>query len=79
MINKLTTKEMIEALALSKNEIVATKCRKILNNETTIEQELQYCGSFMKEVLVGNYDEAIKRADMSNLQALNNFNKGEKK
>jgi hypothetical protein len=72
----MTTQQMIEALALSKNEVVASKCRKILDNETTIEQELKYCGSFMQEVLNGNYNEAIKRADMPNLQALNNYKKG---
>lgn len=51
----LNTQEMILALSKSKNELVARKCQRILNNETTIEAELKWSGSFMSYVLQSDY------------------------
>ena len=61
---------MIEALAKSNNEIVADKCKRILNGELSIEDALEYSGSFMTYVLKGMYKEAIQVADTHNKIAL---------
>jgi hypothetical protein len=66
----MTTQQMIEALSKSKNEIVARKCQRILNEETTIEAELKWSGSFLFCVLSGDYVLAIKYADKENRKAL---------
>ena len=62
--------QMIEALAKSNNEIVADKCKRILNGELSIEDALEYSGSFMTYVLKGMYKEAIQVADAENKIAL---------
>jgi hypothetical protein len=61
---------MIEALAKSNNEIVAKKCKRILNGELSIEEVLFSSGSFMTYVLKGMYKEAIQVADAENKIAL---------
>ena len=68
----LNTQEMILALSKSKNELVARKCQRILNNETTIEAELKWSGSFMSYVLQGDYKGAMLHADYQNHQVLLN-------
>ena len=69
----LTTKEMIQALSKSKNELVAQKCQRILNVETTILTELIYSGSFMTYVLTGDFKNAMRSADYQNREALENL------
>ena len=66
----MTREQMIEALAKSNNEIVADKCKRILNGELSIEDALEYSGSFMTYVLKGMYKEAIQVADAENKIAL---------
>lgn len=61
---------MIEALAKSNNEIVANKCKRILNGQLSIEDALESSGSFMTYVLKGMYKEAIQVADAENKIAL---------
>ena len=68
----LTTQEMIQALSKSKNEIVARKCQRILNQETTILTERIYSGSFMTYVLTGDFKNAMRSADYQNREALEN-------
>lgn len=72
MSKLLTTEQMIQALSKSKNEIVAQKCQRILNGETTIEHELNYSGSFMTYVLSGDFKNAMQRADSYNREVLQN-------
>jgi hypothetical protein len=66
----LNTQEMIQALSMSGSEIVARKCQRILNQETTIEAELKWSGSFMTYVLTDNYEMALKSADYENYRTL---------
>lgn len=66
----LTTQEMIQALSESKNEIVARKCQRILNEETTIKAELKWSGSFLTYVLTGDFKNAMRSADHHNQEAL---------
>jgi hypothetical protein len=66
----MTREQMIEALAKSNNEIVADKCKRILNRELSIEDALDTSGSFMTYVLKGMYKEAIQVADTHNKIAL---------
>lgn len=66
----MTTQQMIEALSKSKNELVARKCQRILNEETTIEEELEYSGSFLTYVLTGDFKNAMRSADYQNHEAL---------
>ena len=66
----MTREQMIEALAKSNNGIVADKCKRILNGELSIEDALEYSGSFMTYVLKGMYKEAIQVADAENKIAL---------
>lgn len=68
----MTTQQMIEALSKSRNEIVARKCQRILNGDTTIEAELKWSGSFMTYVLMGDFKNAMRSADYQNRQALEN-------
>ena len=68
----LTTEEMIQALSKSKNELVAIKCQRILNQETTILTERIYSGSFMTYVLTGDFKNAMRSADSYNREALEN-------
>lgn len=63
---------MIQALSKSKNEIVARKCQRILNQETTILTERIYSGSFMTYVLTGDFKNAMRSADYQNFEALKN-------
>ena len=65
-----TTEQMLKVIANSKSENSAYLAKQILNGESTIEETIKYCGSFMKEVLKGNYYDALDRADSYNLQAL---------
>jgi hypothetical protein len=75
----MTTQEMIQALSKSKNEIIARKCQRILNKETTIEAELKWSGSFLTYVLTGDFKNAMRSADPSNRKALENaLNEGGK-
>lgn len=73
MNNELTTQQMIEALSLSTNEIVAKKCNRILNGETTVEEEIKSCGRFMYQVFTGNYKNAFAQADAHNRVAFVNY------
>lgn len=66
----MTREQMIEALAKSNNEIVADKCKRILNGQLSIEDALDTSGSFMTYVLKGMYKEAIQVADAHNKIAL---------
>lgn len=66
----MTRQQMIEALAKSNNEIVADKCKRILNGQLSIEDALDSSGSFMTYVLKGMYKEAIQVADAENKIAL---------
>ena len=66
----MTREQMIEALAKSNNEIVADKCKRILNGQLSIEDALKYSGSFLTYVLKGMYKEAIQVADTHNKLAL---------
>jgi hypothetical protein len=66
----MTREQMIEALAKSNNEIVADKCKRILNGQLSIEDALESSGSFMTYVLKGMYKEAIQVADAENKIAL---------
>jgi hypothetical protein len=66
----MTREQMIEALAKSNNEIVADKCKRILNGQLSIEDALDTSGSFMTYVLKGMYKEAIQVADTHNKIAL---------
>jgi hypothetical protein len=68
----LTTEEMIQALSKSKNELVALKCQRILNKETTILTERIWSGSFMTYVLTGDFKNAMRSADSHNREALEN-------
>ena len=68
----MNTQQMIEALSKSKNEIVARKCQRILNGETTIKAELKWSGSFMTYVLMGDFKNAMRSADYQNREALEN-------
>jgi hypothetical protein len=68
----LTTEEMIQALSKSKNELVAIKCQRILNKETTILTERIWSGSFMTYVLSGDFKNAMRSADSYNREALEN-------
>ena len=68
----LTTEEMIQALSNSKNELVARKCQRILNEETTIKAELKWSGSFLTYVLMGDFKNAMRSADYQNREALEN-------
>lgn len=68
----MTTEQMIQALSKSKNEIVARKCQRILNEETTIKAELKWSGSFMTYVLSGDFKNAMQRADSYNREVLQN-------
>jgi len=67
---KLTTEEMITALATSENENVASKCTQILKGTLTINEAKKYVGGFLLAVLTGNFDEAMARADGHNLLCL---------
>lgn len=71
----MNTERMILALTSSKNELVAKKCLNIILGATTIEEELKYCGSFMKCVLTGDYETALLRADSDNYFALTGKNR----
>lgn len=66
----MTTDQMLSLLMFSKNEIVAGKALKIISGEMSIQEELKYCGSFMKAVLTGDYEQALRRADADNYFAL---------
>lgn len=66
----MTTQQMIEALSKSKNELVARKCQRILNQDTTIEAELKWSGSFMTYVMQGDFKMALQTADLYNRNAL---------
>ena len=66
----MTTNEMLVKLTKSENEIISNKSVKILLGMTTIEEEKKYCGSFFRAVLEGNYEEALRRADGYNRNAL---------
>ncbi len=66
----MDTQEMLKKISTSSNETCARTARKILNGETTIEEELKYEGSFMTAVLKGDYEEALNRADSENYYAL---------
>lgn len=68
----MTIQQMIEALSKSKNELVALKCQRILNGETTILTERIYSGSFMTYVLTGDFKNAMRSADYQNREALEN-------
>lgn len=66
----MTTQEMLLKLTRSNNELIADKARRIIEGVTTSEEELKYCGSFLRAVLNGDYEEALRRADSCNYQAL---------
>jgi hypothetical protein len=66
----MTTNEMLVKLTSSKNQIIADKSVDILLGIKTIDEEKKYCGSFFKAVLEGDYEEALRRADSDNRQAL---------
>lgn len=66
----MTTQQMLFLLTSSKNEVVAQKAQNIIFGLVKIEDELKYCGSFMKCVLIGDYDTALIRADSDNYFAL---------
>lgn len=66
----MTTQEMLFLLTSSKNELIAQKAQKIIFGVTTIEEELKYCGSFLRCVLTGDYETALRRADSDNYFAL---------
>lgn len=66
----MTTQQMLALLTFSQNEIVAEKAKNIIFGITTIEEELRFCGSFMKSVLTGDYETALRRADRDNYFAL---------
>lgn len=66
----MTTNEMLVKLTGSKNQIIANKSVDILLGIKDIEVEKKYCGSFFKAVLEGDYEEALRRADSDNRQAL---------
>lgn len=61
---------MLEKLQFSKNEQIAKKCKLILDEKTTIEEELKYSGGFLTAVLKGNFEEALQRADSENKKCL---------
>jgi hypothetical protein len=69
----MTTQQMIEALTKSKNELIARKCQRILDKETTIEAELNWSGSFLTYVLKGDFKNAMQSADYQNREALMNY------
>lgn len=66
----MTTYEMLVKLTKSKNELIAKKSEDILLGVKTIEEERKYCGSFFLAVLEGNYEDALRKADSFNRQAL---------
>jgi hypothetical protein len=66
----MTTYEMLVKLTKSKNELIAKKSEDILLGVKTIEEERKYCGSFFLAVLEGNYEDALRKADSCNRQAL---------
>lgn len=66
----MTRDQMIEALTKSNNEIVANKCKSILNGKLSIEDALDSSGSFMTYVLKDMYKEAVQAADTHNKLAL---------
>jgi hypothetical protein len=66
----MTTYEMLVKLTKSKNELIAKKSEDILLGVKTIEEEMKYCGSFFRAVLEGNYEDALRKADSFNRQAL---------
>ena len=66
----MTTNEMLVKLTGSKNQIIANKSVDILLGIKEIETEKKYCGSFFRAVLEGDYEEALRRADSDNRQAL---------
>ncbi len=71
---KLTTKEMICALALySTNESVKKKCMAAVTGEVTMERfknPIYEYGSFLSAVSKGDYNTAMARADDSNKAAM---------
>lgn len=71
----MNTQEMLFLLTTSKNEMIAQKAQNIIFGVTTIEEELKCCGSFMKCVLRGEYEDALRRADSDNYFALTGKNK----
>ena len=65
-----TTEEMIKALASTNNILVRKMAKRIIEKETTIEEELKMCGGFMKKVFAGDYTGAFGSADVHNKAAI---------
>jgi hypothetical protein len=63
--------QMIKALSHSKNTCTAGIMKRLLNGESTLEQEqCRNHGSFVTAVLNGDYETAIRKADSENKAAL---------
>ena len=63
---------MLEKLTWSENKQTACQAEKILTFEIYEDDALAFSGGFMKAVLLGDRDKAIKLADRSNFIALQN-------
>lgn len=66
---------MLQKLVNSGNVIVAKRAQSILSGRTSVDEELKYCGSFLRAVLEGDYQTALNRADHMNYLALTGSSK----
>ena len=68
----MSTTQMLFAIAAKGSSASKLKAQKILEGKTTVEKEVLFCGSFMKAVLKGEYENAMQCADVENRLALLN-------
>lgn len=66
---------MLQKLVNSGNVSVAKRAQSILSGKTDPNEELKYCGSFLRAVLQGDYQTALNRADHMNYFALTGHDK----
>lgn len=64
------TKIMLEAIAQSGSDACRATAKDILVGNRTVENELKYCGSFMRCVYNGDFLAALDVADLENKNAL---------
>lgn len=65
----LTAEQMLHKLARSENEMTRILSNRILAGEVSVK-ELKKTGEFMQAVIRGDWDDALRRADMLNKFAL---------
>lgn len=66
----MTTNEMLNLIMFSQNETCAKVAREIILEGKPYDDYKKRCGSFMRAILDGDYEQALVRADNQNYYAL---------